>query len=283
MNADPKCLVCQGSGYSEPEIPCCCTEHVRRDPYVAGKSGWAGDALAGVMASAQRRHEEREAHANVCTDRPCTRCERYVCACGKPFDGARNHRCRDCWRTEKNRQALDPMRGSVPKRFRWAFDATTDALRGRVKASDEFIARGLASPPSGDMVLYGDTAMGKTSFAVAMLDAWVRQDPEQRAGARFFEAYWLAGARARHPLGQGESPEVLAAMNASMLLLDDVGSETDDRRNVVADIIFHRHNEELPTWITTGFTAEQLVGRYGSQVLRRILEHGKGVKLGSRS
>jgi DNA replication protein DnaC len=187
--------------------------------------------------------------------------------------------CAACTEAKRLPRLLAGIRESVPKRFRWAFDATPETLRGRVRASDEFIARGLANPPNADVVFFGDTAAGKTSLAVAMLDAWVRHDPAERKGARFVESYWLAGARARHPLGQGEAPAVLDAMCAPLLVLDDVGSEADDRRNVIADVIFHRHNEELPTWITTGFSAEQLMARYGSQVLRRILENGKRVQL----
>lgn len=284
MSADSRCIVCRGSGTvrdaaGRDEV-CACTEHPPRDLSAKPSVGWAGDSLNEIMAKAERRRAEAEEHARSCADRPCRRCERFVCACGKPYDGASNHRCEACRYAERRSRALVPMRASVPKRFRWAFDATVDALRGRVKAPDELITRGLASPPGTDLTFTGDTAAGKTSFAVAMLDAFVRLDPEPRTGALFVEAYWLAGARARHPLGQGEAPQVLAAMQASLLVVDDLGSEVDDRRNVLADVIFARHNEELPTWITTGFTAEQLVGRYGSQILRRLIEQGKRVQLG---
>jgi hypothetical protein len=35
-------------------------------------------------------------------------------------------------------------------------------------------------------------------------------------------------------------------------------------------------------WITSGFAVEQLMGRYGSQVIRRILENAKRVELGAK-
>lgn len=287
MKPDPNCMVCRGDGFvrdsaGRDEV-CACLGHKPRDPYAPASAGWAAEALGDIMRRAEVRHRAAEEHAATCTDRPCARCERFVCACGKPFDGAHNHRCRDCWRAAKHAEALKPVDASIPKRFRWAIEATSAALRERVKATDELIARALANPPSTDFTLIGDTAVGKTSLVVAMLSAWVRQDPEARCGARFVEAYWLAGARARHPLGQGEAPAVADAMAASMLVVDDLGSEVDDRRNVLADVIFHRHNEELPTWITTGWSTEQLVGRYGSQVIRRLVEQGKRVHLGAKA
>jgi DNA replication protein DnaC len=289
VTGDARCMVCRGTGEVDAwgrTERCACVDVPRRDPYAPPSAGWVGETMGVVLASVAKRQAEAEEHARTCTDRPCDRCQRYVCSCGKPVDGWRRTferpACDDCRRAKRTAQALEPVRGSVPKRFRWTFDATVEKLRGRVRASDEFIARGLANPPSSDAVFFGDTAAGKTSLAVAMLDAWVRRDPDERKGARFVESYWLAGARARHPLGQGEAPAVIEAMEAGLLVVDDLGSEADDRRNVLADVIFHRHNEELPTWITTGFTAEQLVARYGSQVLRRVLENGKRVTLGAK-
>ncbi len=284
MSGDPRCLVCKGSGSVDAwgrTENCACVDVPKRDPYAPPKAGWVDESIREVMALASKRHAEAEAHAKACNDRPCKRCERFICACGKPFDGAENHRCRDCWKAEKLARVIDVARERVPKRFRWAFDGDVDALASRVKGARSLIERGMSNPPTCDVMFSGDTAAGKTSLAVAMFGAWVRLDPEQRVDAMFAEAYLLAGARARHPLGQGEAPAVVEAMQAPLLLIDDVGSEVDDRRNVVADVVFHRHNEELPTWITTGFTVEMLMGRYGSHVVRRLIEHGKRVALGS--
>lgn len=284
MIPEDDCVICKGEGFLDDASghrPCPCRNIPKRDAYAAPSVGWAGEAVAAAMAASAKRQAAQEAHASTCTDRPCKRCERFVCACGKPFEGAKNHRCRECWQAEKRLLALGPMQDSVPKRFRWALSAS-GIIFERVKATEALIARAQANPPSGDMILHGDTGSGKTSLVVAMLDAWVKQDIDQRAGARFVESYWLSGARARHALGQGEAPPVVAAMTATLLVLDDLGSESDDRRNVISDVIFHRHNEELPTWITTGFSVDQLMARYGSAVIRRIVEHGKVVELGAK-
>jgi DNA replication protein DnaC len=280
---DENCATCKGEGFLTDGgyRNCECRGIPKRDSFARPSEGWAGDALSSVLADAARKQAEREEHAKNCTERPCKRCQRFMCACGEPYDGP-SGKCSACAEADRLAAAVAPVHASVPKHFRWALGASADVLAERVKAPRSLIERALANPPAGDMVLHGDTAVGKTSLAVAMLDRYVLQAPAERTGARLFEAYWLAGARARHALGQGEAPIVEAAMRASLLVLDDVGSEIDDRRNVIADVIFRRHNEDLPTWITTGFTPEQLMGRYGSQVLRRIVEHAKRVELGGK-
>jgi DNA replication protein DnaC len=282
---DPNCATCKGDGFLTEggHRNCECRGIPARDPYARPAEGWAFDALQSAIDDADKRQRDREEHARTCNERPCFRCGKHVCReCSKPFDGNGAGKCPACVRAEREAKALERVHGTVPKRFRWALTADRPTLLGRVKASAELVDRAVANPPAGNMVLLGDTAAGKTSLAVAMFDAWARQDPLQRVGGEFVEAYWLAGARARHALGQGEAKLVEDAMSATLLVLDDLGSEIDDRRNVIADVIFHRHNEDLPTWITSGFSIEQLMGRYGSQVIRRIVENAKRVELGGK-
>ena len=50
--------------------------------------------------------------------------------------------------------------------------------------------------------------------------------------------------------------------------------------NPIPDIIFARHAEDRPTWVTTGLTREQLVKRYGLGVVARIFERAKVIRLG---
>lgn len=238
---------------------------------------WVHDVLGPTLQRAAQAQAEAEEHAATCTARPCERCHRYVCPCGAAVDGMPE--CDACYRAKVLESQLAPTRKSVPRRFAWALDADLDTLRARVRATKDLIARAVESPPAGNLVFVGDTGSGKTSLAVAMLGAWVRVAPELRKGARFAEAYSLAMARARYPLGEGEPPEVDDAMGAPLLVLDDLGSERDDRNNVLADVIFERHNADLPTWITTWLSQEKCIERYGSGLTRRIFETAKVVRL----
>jgi len=279
--SDSRCLVCRGAGFVTDrqgrDEPCACKNFVPRQ----------GDnqSLADILAVSMRRAAEAEAaidvHRQSCDVRPCGRCERFVCRCGAPFDGARQDgSCDACRGAAQVAKAMAKVQDAIPKRFGWIFAPDGVPVADRVRLPADTVRRAIANPPAGDMVLIGDTGAGKTTLAIAMLASWVRRDPASRTGPRFAESWKLAGAAARHPLGQGEAPEIREAKRAPLLIVDDLGSEMDDKRGVLAEVIFSRHNDELPTWITTGFDAEYLVSRYGSQVIRRLLEHGKRVQLG---
>ena len=126
----------------------------------------------------------------------------------------------------------------------------------------------------------GASRAGKTSLAVAMLRAWVARY-ERRA--MFFAAHRLGVARLQHPAGHGEAPLVEAAMDAPLVLLDDLGSERDFPSNPIADVIFERHARDLPTWVTTGLSRDALVVRYGAGVTARLFERARVIHLGPKT
>jgi hypothetical protein len=266
----------------------------RDDPKNDSSGNWVRVALGGILERIQRQQAEAEAHAATCTDRPCERCERYVCRrCSAPVDGSvyGERICQVCWEADLTAGLLKPTRDSIPPHFRWALDATPEKLTGRVQASPELLRRGLANPPSKGLLLLGGTGAGKTSLAVAMLDAWVRQEPRERKGALFVEAGPLSRARARHRLGADEAPMVLAAMNAPLLVLDDLGSEREDRDGCIAEVVWHRTNHDRPLWVTCGLGsndqtvtafAERMGTRYDGGFARRILETSRHVTLGAK-
>ena len=129
------------------------------------------------------------------------------------------------------------------------------------------------------LCLMGASRAGKTSLAVAMLRAWVET---HHRSAMFVAAHRLGTARIQHPAGHGEAPLVEAAMRAPLVLLDDLGSERDGATNPIADVIFERHAQELPTWMTTGLTREPLVARYGAGVVARLFERARVIHLGAK-
>lgn len=260
----------------------------RDDPKDEAGGDWVRAALGDVLAKMEQQQAEAEAHAAECSARPCERCDRWLCRrCSEPVDGART--CKACDSSDWKAQLLKPTRTSVPPHFRWALDATEATLRDRVQFAPDAIRRGLESPPSTSLLFMGNTGAGKTSFAVAMLDAWVRAEPGKRTGALFMEAGWLSRARARHRLGE-EAPLVASALTCPLLVLDDLGNEREDRDGCITDVIYGRANAELPTWVTCGLAskdqtveafAEALAKRYDGGFVRRILENGKRVHLGA--
>jgi hypothetical protein len=181
-----------------------------------------------------------------------------------PEDGARS---------ERRKEALSALERTIPPAYRWA-SFSTPQLPARVPASA--IGAGQSSWREPRICVMGICRAGKTSLAVAMLRQWVAWS--ERA-ASFLHAYRLGVARIQHPAGHGEPEIVELAMRAPLVLLDDLGSERDHALSAVPDVIFERHAENRPTWVTTGLTRDQLVKRYGPGVVARIFERAKVIRL----
>lgn len=248
-------------------------------------SSWVAAVAPNAVAMFRAQQVAAEEHASTCTERPCERCERYLCDCGEPIDHRRT--CSACAQRMILASHLRVTHESVPARFAWTLGVSADFLATRVRGSAELVTRALAAPPSKSLLFLGPTGSGKTSLAVAMLDAWARSSP--KPGAMFLEGAWLARARARHRLGQGDPPLVTDAMTAPLLLLDDLGQEREDRDGCITDVVYERHNAQLPTWVTCGLAngdeatfGEHLSRRYDGGFVRRILETGKPIRLGAR-
>ena len=92
--------------------------------------------------------------------------------------------------------------------------------------------------------------------------------------ASFVTGYSLARASKHTPLGQ--EPELIRrATSASLLVLDDLGTETHGLRQhaaVVAEVIHERHQRYRPTIVTTYLTRPLMVEHYGDGIARRIEE-----------
>jgi hypothetical protein len=177
-------------------------------------------------------------------------------------------------RPERRKEALAALERTIPPAYRWASFSAPE-LPLRVPASS--IGVGQSSWREPRICVMGICRAGKTSLAVAMLRQWVRSS--ERAAA-FLHAYRLGVARIQHPAGHGEPEIVELAMRAPLVLLDDLGSERDHALSAVPDVIFERHAENRPTWVTTGLTRDQLVKRYGPGVVARIFERAKLIRVG---
>jgi hypothetical protein len=68
------------------------------------------------------------------------------------------------------------------------------------------------------------------------------------------------------------------AMGCSVLALDDLGNERAER-SAVPDVIFERHAEDRPTWLTTAFGPDAIAKRYGDGIARRVFERAAVIDL----
>lgn len=239
---------------------------------------WIGEICPDIIAEIGKRPNPKR---EPLVPRPCTEC-------GKEFQPDHesvswcSHECTVAhYAKERRKDFREWALSSVPTSYRWArFDAPEFAERVPKRDGIKLALDALESR-APRVVIQGGAGDGKTSLAVAMLsrlvDSWT--DLRSLPGV-FCHSYRLGLARAQYGLGEGEPPAVLRAMEANILLLDDLGSERQTQNNAVPDVLFERHAEDMVTWITTGLSAKQIAERYGDGIARRVFEHAVIINLG---
>lgn len=187
--------------------------------------------------------------------------------------------CWDCDREAREARALAEAQAvasdELPRRYRWAQLGHADLAR-RVKLPGSLEIREAASRILGAsrVLLWGSSGSGKTSLAVACLR-------ERLPNAMWVSALDLGTTRIQHSAGDGKSKLETACRRAPLLLIDEVGGEVKSANNAVKDVILGRYDDDLPTWVTTGFEAKDIVAMYGDGALRRMTEGGYVLRMGA--
>jgi hypothetical protein len=233
---------------------------------------WLSQVAPNIVANIAAAQAEQEAHQAECTADPCERCGRWP----------------------KPAQDLIPDDGWA----RMAFESIPAAYDAAALDADWLIAlvghpnieRAKISTGARRVVFVGPPGAGKTTLAVAMFRAAVEAVrpalPEGRrywmgrpAEHRYVSSHQLAKARALHPLGEGEPPLIVEATRCPLLLIDELGGEDQRHASAVAEVIYDRHAEGLPTWITMGVGPKEVAARYGGGIARRVFEGATVFKL----
>ena len=130
-----------------------------------------------------------------------------------------------------------------------------------------------ATSPAGWLLLWGPTGVGKTHLAVAATSILMKRN----------RVYYTRVNRLMHYLQSGYSPGASsdfakrfdAASSADVLVLDDLGKETTS--NWVSanlyELLAQRHDERLPTIITTSYDMSQETGAIASRLCDTSLSH----------
>jgi hypothetical protein len=240
------------------------------------------------LAEMRKRSEAYEAHVAACQAKHCSTCQRWKCSeadCDGVSVFVGGGPCDPCSVRLTREKRLADWLDRLPPRFTWGLAEPRLAQLVGV----EVVAQARTLFGAERIVFAGAAGSGKTSLAVALLrelyESAVKPDAKpalvRRAeGAMFASAYDLSKARARHPLGHGEAPLIDAALRATTLVIDDLGSERDGYQSAVTEVLYERHAECRTTWVTTWLDAAKARERYGDGIARRIFEGARRVQLG---
>lgn len=278
-----------------------------------GLESYFSDFEEGLRA----RLQLRASHRAECNKRPCERCEIWICAlCGGDSEVPRDDRkgserpsvCERCtWKWDR-KVLVTPAVHSIPEYPRKYAVPTKEGREAMSKLPDfarhaNRLPMIMGTPTEKDprpkarnALFCGPPRIGKTMTACFMLRSIIvrgllrdspREDIETARDALFMPARDLAAAGKKYPLGKGEPPEVTLALNASFLVLDDLGSEGDNGIQVVKDVIMDRYDRGRITWATTFLPqeptpecSETFARRYGGGVQGRLTETGTWLDFG---
>jgi DNA replication protein DnaC len=236
----------------------------------------ADDPFKGMKDRIAAMQREAEEHQAACRATPCEQCNRHVCrTCSSPVSSPGFCEPCDAARSRQRwaRRALEV----IPRAFsEAALDAPWLVALVGAKVIDEAVAALAATR----IVAVGPPGAGKTSLVAAMLvrAQFAFRDPSPL----WVSAHAIAKARAGHPLGQGEAPLIERALRASILVVDELGGEDERYAGAVKELLFERHAQEQPTWVTTGVGPQQISDRYGGGIARRVFEDATVFRLSGR-
>ena len=134
------------------------------------------------------------------------------------------------------------------------------------------------------VVFVGTSGKGKTSLVAAAVRKRLEGVWVQRSVFAFVGCREIALARQRYPLGDGEPPIVEEALDAMLLVLDDLGQDPypAPTTSPIVDIVLERYERMRATWVTTFLTRAEMGRRYGDGFTRRILEDAIIIQCGNK-
>ena len=210
------------------------------------------------------------------------------------------------WRSSETGDAVEPCECRTQTRLERALAAAQIPLRYQVCAFTNFelypprggprneslwkafgvVQQYLADYPLVDgkgMLLTGDTGVGKTHLAVALLKGLIEKGAEtlfldyQELLKRIQSSY--------NPRALTAEREVIRpVLETEVVVIDDLGANriSDWVEDTIHYMLNHRYNEKKTTLLTANLSREGLSGAPGSRVVRATFEERLGPRVASR-
>ena len=225
-------------------------------------------------------------------NRGCDQCQRWFCACGAEAVAGAGYsaRCKECDEASSRRAEFTGARNTIPPRWQGicllspelpayvtGYEAQQDRVWELMESQQPVILRG----PSG---------VGKTTLACAMMNQLMfygalpgtTTAERNRARKSLFTTEFDLFKASKQCKPWEEPGLVRRAMEASVLVLDDLGQRPDEKAAVVAELVDHRYSHTLPTWVTTFLTSADMIALYGAGTHRRLCEARQFILLGEQ-
>ena len=228
------------------------------------------------VASAELERE-RLAHMATCTLPRCAPCRRIGCSaptCHElaTSDGMCPHHF--AARIEHDRRA--EIHGLIVAAMPPLFTDVrlSDAWLRRLVGARAIQSATTAARSGWAVIEAARSGAGKTSLAAAMVIE------RGKPGLVWTTARQVASAGAYSKLGE-EPALLIACRRASLLVIDEFGTEADRFGASVADVLFDRFDDARDTWLTTPLTEAQMSARYGAGLTRRLGEVAEAIRPGA--
>jgi hypothetical protein len=126
---------------------------------------------------------------------------------------------------------------------------------------------------SPNLIISAPLDFAKTS-AVALILLRLMSKGREREYRKWRRIRWygmsqLMNAAKEWPLGSGACPDIRAASNCELLVLDDVGNDTS-WQSTAFDFLQSRYERGLSNIITTGLRLQELRAGYGDHLVKRM-------------
>lgn len=134
-------------------------------------------------------------------------------------------------------------------------------------------AEGFTGKEAGNVILFGDTGLGKTHLSSAVASAVI---------SRGYDVYYTSAVslmgdfeiqRFGNNSGSGNNVETRRYYDCDLLLIDDLGTEVGNQftTSVLYDLINTRLNRSQATLISTNLSPDEFRRRYWDRITSRVL------------